>query len=402
MKPFQKVIAALLAVILVASTAGCIPVSLNKQWSYEYNDNALSEKLDIGVYIYALYQAYNNAKTYAEKSDKYKDNEPFMDIKIKDDDGNKAVASEWIKNEADKIVMNLIALDYLVEKHGATWDEAAMEDSDSTAQDAWDMGAYASYGYYSPMKDELEPYGVSFDSFNYASYQANVKQTALFAKMYDKGGVEEVSDDDLTSHFKKNYVNHSYIPVQLYTSSTDNGGNSTSSAFGKKKIDNIVKELEAYADDLSKGATTFDKVSKACQKDYNVKSDDVVKDQVNTFSDLKSNNADIAKAVKSLDDGKAKVITVGTDGDSPMAYIVVKNNINDSVKDYIENDSNRSSVLSNMKTDDLTDLLEKTGKDLKDSDALSINTNVVNRYDPGMFFVKQEPSTSASDTSSAQ
>lgn len=398
MKPFQKIIAALLAVILVGATAGCVPASLSKQWSYKYDDSTLSEELDIGVYIYALYQAYNSALTYAQKSDDYKENEPFMDIEIKDDDGNKAVASEWIKDEADKIVMNLIALDYLVEKDGATWDEASMESAEKTAQDTWDMGAYASYGYYSPMSDELEPFGVSFESFNYSSYQANVKQTALFAKLYDKGGLEEVSDQELTDYFTENYVDYSYIPVKMYTSSTDSEGNSTSTSFGEKKINKIVGELEDYAQKLSNGKTDFDKVAKSCEKDYDTATDDEVKAKVSTLTDLENDNADIAKAVKKLGSNKAKVITVGKDGDSPTAYLVVKNNIKDDISEYIENDTNRSSVLSNMKSEDITELLEKTGKKLKKSDALTVNEGAVNRYDPGMFFAKKE-STEASDGS---
>jgi hypothetical protein len=397
MKPFKKVVAALLAVLLIVATAGCSTVSLSKEWCYEYNDSTLSEKLDAGVYIYSLYQAYNSAKTYAENSDDYKEDESFMDIEITDDDGNKAVAKDWIKTEAEKITMNLIAIDYLVAKNDATWDEATMTSAKDTAKDTWDMGPYASYGYYQPMSDELEPYGVSYDSFELASYVANVKQSAVFNALYNEGGEKAVSDAQLTKYFTKNYVDYSYIPVNMYTSETNDDGDSTSVALSKKKIASIVSTLEDYATKLNNGETTFAKALKACVKDVDASEDSAVTDTVELYSTTKSNNSDVAKAVKSLDNGKAKVITVGTDGDSPIAYLVMKNNIKDDVNDYIKSDTNRSTVLQNMKSDEFTDYLEDVADELLKSDALSKNSGVIDRYDPNMFFTKAEETTSADD-----
>lgn len=395
MKPFQKIIAAFLAVVLAVSMASCVPMSLTKEWGYKYADKTLDKQYDIGIYIYALSQAYNQAKTYAEKSKSYKDGEPFTDIKITDDDGKKAVAKDWIKDEAEKIMLNLIALDYLVKKDSATMDEASMKDAKKTAQDAWDMGPYASYGYYQPQKDELEKYGVSFESFSYASYEANVKQSALFNKLYGRGGLEEVSDRALTNYFLENYVDYSYIPVNLYTSSNDADGNSKSKKFSDKKIKNIKAELEDIAKDLSNGDTTFKKAAEKCEKDYSTKSSDEVKDTVSSKEELKSNNADVYNAVNKLTSKKATVITVGEDGDSPISYIVVKNDLNKDIEDYTNNDSNRNSVLQNMKNKDLTKFLEKTGKSLKKSNALTVNEGVINRYDASMFYEKPEETTAA-------
>lgn len=398
MKPFQKVIAASLAILIVICAASCTPISLSKDWSYKYDDDTLSVQYDIGVYIYSLYQAYNSAKTYAEDAEGYKENEPFMDLEIKDDDGNKAVAKDWIKTEADKIMRNLVALDYLVAEKEATWDEAAMKSANETAQETWDMGPYASYGYISPMKDELEPYGISVESFALSSYVANIKQNALFGRLYDKDGLEEVSDKELKDFFVKNYLSYSSIPVNLYESSTDADGNSTSEKFGKKKIANIKSDLEALANQLSDGSTTFEKASKKVQKDYKVEESSVTTDSVNFKEDLEADNADIFKALKKLDNNKATVITVGEDGDSPIAYIVYKNSIKNADKDYLE--ENHASVLSNMKNDDLSDLLEKTADKLKDSDALKINEGSIGRYDSGMFFVKSDATEAPTDDDS--
>ncbi len=393
MKPFYKTIAALLAVIMVASAAGCVPISLSKEWGYKYSDKTLSKQYDIGMYIYSLYQAYNEAKTYAEKAKGYKENEPFTDLKITDDDGKKAVAKDWIKDKAEENMLNIVALDYLVKKDGATWDEASMKSAKATAKDTWEMGPYASYGYYQPIKDQVEKYGVSQDSFTYVSGESGVKQTALFNKLYAKGGLEEVKDKELTSYFLKNYVDYSYIPVHLYKSTTDSSGNSNSKKFSDKKIKKIKKELEELVSDLNNGETTFDKAAKKCEKDYSTASADEVKGTVSTKEELQSSNADIAKAIDKLSNGEAKLVVVGESGDSPTAYIAVKNNLNKDVKDYIKNDTNRSSVLQNMKNEDLTDLLEKTAKELKKSKALTKNDGALNKYDASMFYEKPEEST---------
>ncbi|MCH5298940.1 MAG: hypothetical protein J1E96_04165 [Ruminococcus sp.] len=393
MKPFQKVIAAALAILVVISAASCTPISLSKNWSYKYDDSKISEQYDIGVYIYSLYQAYNSAKTYAEEAEGYKENEPFMDLEITDEDGNKAIAKDWIKTEADKIMMNLIALDYLVAEKEATLDEAAMESAKETAQDSWDMGPYASYGYVSPMKNELEPYGISEESFALSSYVANIKQNALFGRLYDKGGLEEVSDEELKNYCVENYLSYSSIAVNLYESSTDDDGNSKSEKFGDKKIKNIKSDLEAIAKKLSDGSMTFEKASEKAKKDYKIDDNSVTTDSVNFKEDFENDNADIYKALKKLNNNEATVITVGEDGDSPIAYIVFKNNIKNAAKDYVT--ENHASVLSNMKNNDITDLLKKTADELRESDALQVNEGAIGRYDSGMFFVKSDTTQAA-------
>lgn len=398
MKPFQKVIAATLAILVALSAASCTPLSFSKQWSYEYDDETLSVQYDIGVYIYSLYQAYNEAATFAEGAEGYVENESFMDLEITDDDGNTAVAKDWIKTEADKIMMNLVALDYLVAENGATWDEASMKSAKDTAQESWDMGPYASYGYYSPMKDELEPYGISVESFAFSSYVANIKQNALFGRLYDEGGLEEVSDKELENHVIKNYLSYSSIPVNLYTSTTDDEGASASKKFGKKKIAETKAGLEAIAQQLSDGTITFDEAKDKAVDDYEIDETSVTTDSIGSKDTVKSNNADIFKALKKLSINEATVITVGEDGDSPIAYIVFKNDVKDGAKSYVK--ENHASVLSDMKEEDITNLLKETADKLRESDALKVNEGVVGKYDSNMFFVKvdaTEAETTADD-----
>ena len=401
MKPFKKVIAIVLALVLIASVAGCTPISMSKEWSYDYNDDTLSEQLDIGVYIYSLYQAYNTAQTYAEKSKDYKEGESFLDLEITDDDGNKAVAKDWIKTEAEKISVSLLAIDYMVNKYDATWDEASMSSAETQSKNAWEMGPYASYGYYQPLKDELEPKGVSYESFEKSSYVASVKQDAIFDVLYNKGGEKAVADKDLEKHFLNKYVDYSYIPVNMYTSETNDAGESTSVAFGKKKIDSTVDKLNDYANKINNEGLSFDKAVMGCAGDLDISEDSAVKDTIEPLSTTKSSNSDIAKALKSLKANEAKVITVGEDSDSPIAYLVFKGDINAEAKDYLKDSNNHKSVLQNMKSEEFTEYLEEVTEELLKSDALTKNSGAIDKYDPAIFYEKPEETT-ASDENSAE
>lgn len=402
MKPIQKVVAAVLAVVIVVSMASCVPISLTKQWSYKYDKT----DYDIGVYIYALYSAYLTADSLAKDVKGYKEGESFLDLKIKDDDEKKSVAREWIIKKAKESGRELVAVDKLVKENKVKWDKATMDAAVKTAQDAWDMGPYAMYGqnYYNPLSKQLEPYGVSFDSFKqlFVSQTGNtpytVKTSALFDAYYAKGGSEEVSDKDLEEFFLKNYIDYSYIPVKLYDSSTDESGNAKNKAFSSKKSKKIQDALKDFTDDINKGAT-FDDIAAKCEAKYGVTAEEEVKNRVDALDSLKSSDEEVYKAVTGLKNGKAAFIVKDAKGDAPTAYIIVRNDINNDKKDYVSG-SSRTSVLQNMKSDDFKKLLKDEAKNLSKDDKFSENEGYINQYSPDMFYEKpEETTTTAGDDS---
>jgi hypothetical protein len=87
-------------------------------------------------------------------------------------------------------------------------------------------------------------------------------------------------------------------------------------------------------------------------------------------------------------------LTVG-EGDSAIYYLIYKNNINDDVDDYVGSETNKSSVLSSMKSEEFSDYIKDLTKEL-DYEA---NTSVLEKYDPNMFFVKVESTTAAEEDS---
>lgn len=255
MKPSVKIGSLLLAVVMILSAFFVSGCSLNKEWSYKTSDKELS----IGVYIYALDVAYSQAETYAKKLDDYDSTkDSWLDMEITDDDGNTKVAKDWIKEQAETMCLSFLVVDQQLDKEGASVDEATMQSADDQAETYWNVGQYAQYGYVMPMKDDLEPFGISLESFKYCTTEYSTKQSALFNARYGKGGSKEVSDSELTKYFTENYVDYKYLPVNLYTSSADESGKSVNTALSDDDAKKITDELDGYADAINKSDMKFE------------------------------------------------------------------------------------------------------------------------------------------------
>nr|WP_316617160.1 hypothetical protein [uncultured Ruminococcus sp.] len=390
MKPTVKIGSLLLAVVMALSAVLATGCSMGKEWSYKTSDKELA----IGVYIYCLDLAYQQAQTKAKELDDYDGtNDKWLDLEITDDDGNTAVARQWIKDDAQKKCLNFLAVEKGMKDEGASVDEATQQAADEQAKTYWNVGQYANYGYIMPMSKELEPYGISYDSFRYCTSQYSVNYSALFAKLYGEGGSQEVSDSELEEYFIENYVDYSYIPVQLYEASTDEAGESTNVALSDEKIADYTAELEGYVKDINDGKSYDDVVSAYTEKHELSQSP-----AVDNTEQLESVSAgdQIKDALKDLGNNKAVTVKVG-EGDTGMLYLVYKRNSADSAKDYLESETNRAGVLNTMKKDDFEDYLKKIVEDLDYE-----KNSAVDGYDPKMFFVAEQPTTAAEETTSAE
>ncbi|MBQ4214300.1 MAG: hypothetical protein II673_03925 [Ruminococcus sp.] len=390
MKPTVKIGSLLLAVVMALSAVLATGCSMGKEWSYKTSDKELA----IGVYIYCLDLAYQQAQTKAKELDDYDGtNDKWLDLEITDDDGNTAVARQWIKDDAQKKCLNFLAVEKGMKDEGASVDEATQQAADEQAKTYWNVGQYANYGYIMPMSKELEPYGISYDSFRYCTSQYSVNYSALFAKLYGEGGSQEVSDSELEDYFIENYVDYSYIPVQLYEASTDEAGESTNVALSDEKISEYTSELEGYVKDINDGKSYDDVVSAYTEKHELSQSP-----AVDNTEQLESVSAgdQIKDALKDLGNNKAVTVKVG-EGDTGMLYLVYKRNSADSAKDYLESETNRAGVLNTMKKDDFEDYLKKIVEDLDYE-----KNSAVDGYDPKMFFVAEQPTTAAEETTSAE
>ena len=388
MKQAVKIGSLLLAVMMVFTAVFASGCSLQPQWSYKTSDKELA----IGVYIYNLDVAYQQGLNFAKKLDDYDGtNDKWLDLEITDDDGNKAVARQWIKDKAQELTLTALAVEKALKDEGATVDSATMQAADEQAKTNWNVGPYANYGYVMPMSKELEPFGVSFDSYKYASAEVPAMQQALFNALYEKGGSQEVADEEIEKYFNENYVDYSYISANLYESTTDEAGNSSNVALSDDAIKQLTDKFDGYVKDLN-GGKAFDDVSAAYAEAEGLENDPAVS---NTELLKNFSAGDELKAqIEKLENGKAATVKVG-EGDSAMLYLVYKKDVTAITKDYLESASNRSEVLANMKSDDFKNYIKDLIKELKYE-----KNAAVDGYDPKMFFVAEEPTTTAESSGS--
>ena len=394
MKPNVKIGSFLMAVVMIFSVlivSGCTPVSLNKEWSYKTGDKELA----IGVYIYSLNTAYQKAKSYAEKLDDYDESkDSWLEMEITDDDGKKEVASKWIKDQAKLMCLSYLVIDEQIDKENIDISKDTIASADEQADTYWNVGQYADYGYIMPMKDDLEPYGISLESFRYCSTEYSVKYQALFDKLYKEGGSKEVSDEELTKYFNDNYTDYSYFTANLYTASTDEAGESTNVAMSDKEAKKVTDEIDGYVKDIN-GGKSYDDVLDAYMKANDIETDP----STSNIENLENSSLgdEVKEALEKLDSNKATAVKVGS-GDSADYYFIYKRNIKDAAKDYLADETNNANVLASMKGEEFSDYIEELTKKLDYEE----NTSVINQYEPKMFFIPVEPTTAAETSETSE
>lgn len=372
MRNFTKILCAVLVLVIALSAASC---TLTKQYSYKTDD----VELPIGVYIYYLQSAYNEAQSLAQKSDKYDSeagtydgSKSFLKLEITDDDGVTAVAEDWIKDKAAQYLNEAVAVYHEAAALGASPDEATASYYENMYESYWDS-----------IKDSYEGIGVSYESFIQAGITIPLLRSAVFEKEYEADGPQAVSDEDLQKFFEENYTSYKYFSANLYTSEdslvTDADGNETTEAANVAMTDKQIERHQNYfalfADRINSGTNTFSEMLDA----YNVKfsaeataTEDIKKIDEDTTDELEKN-------IAALKEGEAKYVTIGDDENSRQIYLIYKAPIADE-KDYIADSDNRMSVISEMKQDDFTDLLKTV------AESLSIEkSSAINSYKPSMF-----------------
>ncbi len=372
MKNYMKIVAVVLALVIALSAASC---SLSKDYSYKTSDT----ELPIGVYIYALYSAYNQAQGFAQKLDTYDSekgtydgNKSFLKLEITDDDGNKATADEWIKDNADKTMRDILATQKLFKELGATVDEATLSGYEQSCKEYWDFGPYyAYYGeqYKNPYKDIFEPLGVSYDSFYMATYYNSALKEAVFDKLYGEGGTKAVAEEELTKYFTDNYTSYKYFNTNLYESkaqdTTDENGETTQEnvdvAFSEEKTAEYKSAFENYAASINAGES-YKSVVERYMSDYSVENDPTV-ENVEIMKDS-TIGEDLVAEIEKLSEGTASTKVIGEEN-TAVLYLFYKEPISEQISTYIGDKDKKKSVLQSYKQEEFDDYIKEVGEGLE-------------------------------------
>lgn len=376
MKIIKKSVAIGLGALMIGSSlCGCTQATIfgsypnDYSWSYKDDTSTLS----IGSYIFYNYMAFYDASMRVENG-----TGDFLDQKLKDDDEKEWVAKDYIKSTAEENCKYHLYTNKVFDDMGLKLTEAQITEYKANADSLWPN-----------LKTTMEQYGVSKESFVAAYSENGVKLDAIFRSTYGEGGEKEVTLDELKKYYTENYVNYSYISIPLYTSSTDEEGNSADTKMNDDEIKDIKNNLKKYSDAINAGTPYEDEI-KLYMTEYDLESDPTI-----TATNILENSGlpeDIQKALEGMKDKEAKYIVVGEDGDSPMAYLIYRGDIQAEAKNLDTNEDIKYATLSNMKSEEFKNNMSTAAKEYK----CEVNTAAIEKYPCEMFIT--EPATEAATT----
>lgn len=368
MKIVKKAVAAALAAgMIMTAAAGCADTS----WSYKDDKNTLA----IGTYIYYMTGAYSYAQqtaqadvevtTDAEGVTQPTEAVDVMSAKIKDQDDKEVTGKDYMLKTAEQSSKTLLYTLKKFDELGLKLTDTQQTQIDSLASQGW---TYSGSSY--------EKLGVSESSYKLAYAEFSTKYEAVFKALYSKGGEKEVSDDDLKKYYTTEYVDYSYIPINLYKTveATDDTSSTTTEALSEDEIKKIQSTFDGYANQLNKGEKTFDEIDKAFMEYQSLDASTAVSNQ--EILDNSSAPADIVTALKELKDKNAKVVTVG-EGNTAVMYLVYRGDITTKTSN-LDDENTRYSVLTNMKKDEYNDYMDEQANKLD----VQVNEAALNQFTP--------------------
>ena len=368
MRNFSKILCVVLALVVALSAASC---SLTKQVAYSSDDG----DLPIGMYIYYLYTAYNEAQNYAQKDTEkydaakgtYDGSKSFLKMEITDDDGNTAVAEDWIKDKAAEYMNDSIAVFHEYHRLGCTIDEALLAEDKKDIKEYWDNG-YTYYGMSQPaLSETYEPYGISFEAFFLARVEIQMMKASVFKAEY-----KDVADAELQKYYEESYTSYHYFSRDLYTASTDSNNTTTYEPISDAQITAYTAAFDGYAAAINSGSTFSDQFE-IFKEEYDTSATAV--EEQEKLDDTKELN----KEILALKDNEAKQVIVGETEKTKKIYLIYKEPIADTTETFFKDSTARDTVLSDMKEDDFTKLLKSV------ADEIGGMSSACKSYKPSMF-----------------
>lgn len=349
MKIFKRIIAVAMVLCTMVSLTACSDTT----WVYDYSGT----KVKSGVYILEMMSAYISAENHKDI------NPDIKDIFKQKLDGKPA--KQWIIDTTKKNVDAFMAIEKKFDELELTLSETDNNIINQSTESTWkNMGAV------------YEENAVSMET--YRTVMANQqKQQLIFSKYYDKGGIEEVSNDNLLQHFKTNFASINMFIAELKTGDTLTDEDKATNEKAKEAVDLAVKMMnedkktynEAYDAYAHKMSDTEHKEDTA---------DDTILEDKDTMRYLKKGTSyPSEKAVTAIFDD------VKIDGDAVLIpeadkYIVVKRY--DASKDTANFDEMRKDILVDVKGEDFNKLIEKWTEEMGATS--TPNNAAVKRYKP--------------------
>ena len=355
----KKILALICAMALVLSLGGCVISTPDTVGTIG------DVKITSGLYLLAQYNAYQSAANLASSDQDATNVKSFLKetITTDSDSGETATVSDYIASETQKNLELYAAVETRFDELGGQLTEAEESQADSYASQLMDQYA-----------DTYKANGIGLETLKRFE-RILIKSSDLLDLVYGQNGETPVSDADLTSYLESDMVELAYYTIPLYNTSTyafaDDDQKDEVLALAQEAVANYT--ASAAAGDASAQLTQFSAaVSSKLDDIYAVlggtpSSTDPQTELLGSSSIDSAFTAEgSADAIRALKNGDATAVQY-----SSLALIVA---LRMDPLTLTTLDNVRDQVLSNMKSDELSDALAAYGAELThnlDSSAMS-------------------------------
>lgn len=349
----SRIAAVVSAVLMAVTMASCSNTS--------YVLTIDGEQVKSGVYLGYLTQSYMTASN--QVSDPYTDpfNQKIGNLSFKD----------YVINSAIEMAKEKIAIAQLFAQYECKFTDEELASMDEYTESLW--------SYYGSIFEDNGTGKESFKTIMKYDYMEN----NLFEKLYDKGGVKEVPEDDIKEYFNKNNLVLKKITFSFYNTDGTTMNDEQKAALKKKAegylnratASNMNELIDEYAESL-KTEEEKKKEEEAEKEEGDEKEEEEVDlGKYFTVVDLTANNLDedTLKAYKDLAVGKKTLVTVK---DTSYEVVMKYDPLSETAEPAY--DDTRSTCLYQMKTEEFEKMLADKVAALK----VERNESAIRRYNP--------------------
>lgn len=394
---FKKVLCAASAAVMLATVglSGCSTPRV--AMTVDGKDYTTGEYL---AYLYNAYTQVYSQQLYYYASAGYTEDQIWA-LTLPYGEGDDKVdleLPEYLKKVAQDTMIRQKALENMMEKYDVSVSEDDLKDMDEQLKGLTD--------------DSVIKMGFNAEHYKNMYKAVNYNEKSLFYALYDVGGKEGMTEEQMREYFEKNYLSYKAIEISL----ADSDGKDLSEA----DVTKIKKRLEGYLSQYKKDKD-FDKVIEAYEADEakstsssgtttttttgsttttttatgttstteGSKTDassstGTTTTTTTTDPNLKNiegadsySDEDLLKAVQSVKEGEAKIVEYKKEGKTKtMALILRLDPEKANGKDYYKN--SHEGIIYNAKYKTFNDMVKKTVDGLK----VDVSDRAVKMCDP--------------------
>lgn len=294
MRLFKRIAAAVCAVAVAVSVAGCANVT--KMGTIE------GKEINAGVYLWFINAAMDDAQTEVDNqlSDMGTSATKIPNFSYFDYNVQEKPYKQFVEEKTLELVKQHVAIEKKCEELGLTLSAEEEKAIKESAKTLWNTDIEY-YGYTIGMTygESYEQAGISRQSYIQVQ-RVNSLRNKLFDKYYEENGLTPTDQKDIEVYFEDNYGRFQVIQVAL----TDAKGDKIETDQGKA---DKLKQAEGYLDRLLKGEdydVVYHDYEKYLKEQEKAAKEEEEKNNSNTSSDKTSSTTTSSKTESKAEDDK--------------------------------------------------------------------------------------------------